>query len=501
MLKNKIMRNIAVAALLTVLAVGTPSCKKMLDVTSHRAVTEENMWQNKNDARAGLSACYGLMRAALANENAHWVYGELRGGDFAVTRREDLRAVSESNLNASFTTMDEWRDWRRFYAAIAQCNLAIEKLPLVPGRDYRYSQIEMNCDRSQAIFIRAFLYYYMVRIWGDVPLVIKSADGVAKAIPREDWKKVLDFAAEQTLLAVDGLPFRYDGNSPEAPGQYRGQGEDHHRSIAITKGMCYTLLAHIYAWKEDYANTLLYADRVVNMASQSNYKFETAQYIAQLDGTFRGRNSGNIFQVDMNFDHAEISTTGQLEDWTLREPYIQKRESEIYVTKDTILKIYNEIHEQRPDYWFTKMDDVYPMFYKVKQLNSAVATNPLSLYASAIVIFRYEELFLLRAEAKARLNMTNEAQNDLNAVRNARSLRNIKTDTDGQELLDAIFLERRRELIGEGWYWYDLVHFKKIPQQTRLTQEDVNKGAALWPISQNALNNNKALVQNSFWKN
>lgn len=83
MLKNKIMKNIAVGGMLLFLAVGMLSCKKMLDVPSHRALTEENMWQTKNDARAGLSACYALMRAAMCNENAHWVYGDLRGGDFS----------------------------------------------------------------------------------------------------------------------------------------------------------------------------------------------------------------------------------------------------------------------------------------------------------------------------------------------------------------------------------------------------------------------------------
>jgi len=67
-------------------------------------------------------------------------------------------------------------------------------------------------------------------------------------------------------------------------------------------------------------------------------------------------------------------------------------------------------------------------------------------------------------------------------------------------LLDAIFLERRRELIGEGWYWYDLVHFNKVAQFTGLSQQDVNNGAVYWPLSKSALASNSALVQNNFWK-
>jgi tetratricopeptide (TPR) repeat protein len=500
MLKNKTMKNIAVAGMLLFLAVGIQSCKKMLDVPAHRAITEENMWQTKNDARAGLSACYALMRAAMCNENAHWVYGDLRGGDFQSTKRGDLKAVVESNLNASFSTMSQWRDWRRFYTAIAQCNLTIAKLPQVTVSDYRYSQNDLKLDISQAIYIRAFLYYYMVRIWGDVPLVTTVADGTSKSIAREKWEKVLDYAAAQTKTCIDGLPWRYDGKSPEQQGEYRGQGESHHVSITIAKGMAYTLLAHIYTWKGEYDKALENANIVINNASSTNYDFVSLNDLTRLDGVFRGRFRCNIFQIDMNFDHAEISATGQLEDWTLREPYIPKREAEIYVPRDSVLKIFGEPHEQRPTFFFTKLEDTYPIFFKMKQINNSVTNPVLKMYASCIVVFRYEELFLLRAEAKARLGMTSEAQQDLNRIRNSRSLKSVRADVAGEELLDAILLERRRELMGEGWYWYDLVHFKRIPKYTKLTQADVDKGAAYWPISQDALSNNPSLVQNSFWK-
>lgn len=500
MFKTKTMKNIAVAGMILFLAVGMLSCKKMLDVPSHRALTEGNMWQTKNDARAGLSACYALMRAAMANENAHWVYGELRAGDFQVTKRGDLQAVVESNLNASFSTMDEWRDWRRFYTAIAQCNLTIAKLPQVTMTDYRYSKNDLQLDIAQAIYIRAFLYYYMVRIWGDVPLVTAASDGTAKSITRENWQKVLDYAAAEAQRSIDGLPWKYNGKSPEQQGDYRGQGESHHISITITKGMAYTLLAHIYTWKGQYDKALEYANTVINNQSNTGYGFVSLNDLTRLDGAFRGRIPANIFQIDMNFDHAEISSTGQLEDWTLRDPYIPKQESEIYVPRDSILKIYGEPHEQRADYFFTKLDDAYPIFYKIKQINTSVKDPVLKMYSSCIIVFRYEELYLLRAEAKARLGMTADAQKDLNQIRGNRSLKAVNAGLSGEDLLDAILLERRRELMGEGWYWYDLMHFKRIPRFTKLTQADVDRGVAFWPLSQEALSNNKSLTQNSFWK-
>lgn len=277
--------------LLLLSGLGLASCNKMLDVPSKRAVSEENMWQTKNDAWAGSFACYGLTRAALANENAYWVYGDLRGHDFSVTRRGDLLAVTNNQLTSNYATMDSWRDWRRFYAAINQCNIAIENLPKVPERDYRYSTSEMKLDLAQVRAIRAFLYFYMVRIWGDVPLLTQPSDGSFQNVERTDWHKVLEFATTDAKAAFNDLPWRYDGKSPQSPGDYRGQGDAHFAGITADKGMIWTLLAHIYAWQHKYVSALTFCNDVVDNQKNTGYGFASTEQITKVDGTFRGRGS------------------------------------------------------------------------------------------------------------------------------------------------------------------------------------------------------------------
>ena len=505
------MRSLIVIFLLAVLCtLGVSSCDQMLDVPSKRALNAEDMWQSVNDARAGLSACYALTRAALANENAYWVYGEMRAGDFSVTYRNDLKALRDNDLNASFPTLDEWRDWRRFYAAIAQCNLTIENLPKVPERDFRYSEQDMTLDRAQALYLRAFLYFYMVRVWGDVPLVTWGDVPVVKEsgnlrfqeIPRTDKKTVLYSALQDAKNAQNGLPWRYNGQYPEQEGQYRGQLiAGHFRTIAATKGAAMDLIAHIYHWLEDYPRALQYCDEIFNHQANTEYALVGVDRLTALDGSFRGRGSNNIWQIDLNFDHNEVSTTGQLEDWTLRAPDIPKSQSEIYVSKDSILAIYNEPHDQRMDAFFTRMNDTYPEFYKIKQVNNVVKNPTLRFYSSVIIIFRYEELYLLRAECYARTNNLTAAINDLNTVRAERSLSRLSETFGNQEIiLDLILQERRRELIGEGWYWFDLVHFGKVAAYTGLSQADVDAGAAYWPVSKSALGRNSTLEQTAFWQ-
>lgn len=499
------MRYIWIGSLMCLMATGWLSCKKMLDIESTRAVTEENMWKTKNDAWAGSFAAYGLLRAALANENAHWAYGEMRGGDFTVTKLGELQALRASKLTSNYPAMDAWRDWRRFYAVIAQCNLALSKLPGIPELDNRYARSEMKLDVAQVRFVRAFTYFYIVRIWGDVPLIKEPFKGEFTASTRESSSNVLDFALNEALAAAKDLPWKFDGTNPEQQGNYRGQGVSHWQSILATRGAAYNLAAHIAAWKKDYATALKYINTITDNKARNSYEYvaNNDQLVAPAGtsgSVFRGRTNWNIFQLDFNIDHAEISTTGQLEYWTLRYPDVPKAEAEIYVTKDSILNIYSNASDVRASIFFTDMTSMQPMFYKLRMLDGIVRNPTLRFFNAAILIFRYEEMTLLRAECNARLKNLAAARTELNLLRVRRYVDEVPATATEEQVLDLILEERRRELIGEGWRWYDLMSFGKVPAYTKLTAADVQNGAAYWPLSKNTIGLNPQLTQYSYWK-
>ncbi len=137
-----------------------------MDVDVRHAASENQQWQTFEDTRAALMGVYGLMRSALAENNSYWAYGELRMGDFTVYNSNDLKAVVNNELRNPQTYLEELSDWRRFYAVINAASVFIEKAPQTVELDKAYSEANLKYDIAQVRLLRAFSYFYMVRIWG-----------------------------------------------------------------------------------------------------------------------------------------------------------------------------------------------------------------------------------------------------------------------------------------------------------------------------------------------
>ena len=97
-----------------------------------------------------------------------------------------------------------------------------------------------------------------------------------------------------------------------------------------------------------------------------------------------------------------------------------------------------------------------------------------------------------------------EAVSYLNMIRTNRGLREVSFKKDfgnnRESLIAEIFEERRRELMGEGWRWYDLVRRQKLMKDNETFLRLISSGGIYWPVSEDIITANSQIEQNEFWK-
>ena len=485
------------------------SCKKMLDVNSTRLVSEENMWISMEDSRGALMGVYGLTKSALNDNNAHWIYGDVRSGQFSVPIRQDLKAVAKHDLNASFGVMNDLKSWRRWYAVINSANIFLERIHEVKEKDERYTNNNMVVDIAQARFLRAFAYFYMVRIWGDVPLIVSSKEGSFTDQPREDQSKVLAFVEQELIKAAQDLPFLYSSNDEQQQGNYYNESNSRWTGSLARKTTAYAILAHVAAWQSNYPDAAASAKFVIDNAQKGGLGILSTGNMTDPNGFFYDKNNNQLLGFAHVYNHVEGSFTGHIEELTLAAPVVNKSIPDMYIPKEKILEIFNEATDERfsadtlgnpvTEVYFRNFNGQYPIFSKIKCIMGGVTDPSFRFYSSATIITRLEDMYLLRAEALAVIGEQNGAIDLLNTIRERRGLNNYSAARNG-ELIEAIFQERNRELMGEGHRWYDLVRQYKIINDNSDLSKLIRDNGQYWPISTEVLTQNKLLTQNEYWK-
>jgi hypothetical protein len=511
------------------------SCKKTLDVTSTRVVNETNYWNTLEDARAAIMGVYGLTRAALAENNGHWIYGDVRMGNFVSPTRQDLKAVVANNLNAAYPIIDQLSNWRRFYAIVNAANIFLERIPEIKAKDARYTSNNMTVDVAQVRFLRAFAYFYMVRIWGDVPLITTSREGTFENRPRTDQNAVLVYAQQEMETAALDLPYSYSNQDLQQPGLYYNQQPQRWSGALVRKLSAYAILAQVAAWEGKYTDVIRYTNIVMRDYSTKGFLGYTATpTLTSPTGLFytnaNGGNDNQLLGFGFIWDNQDASFTGNIESLALAAPVVNKNTPDIYVPKDSILSIFKEPNDARFNIdttgtthadavldnghgYFTNFLGKFPIFAKIKCIMGGSSDPSFRIFSSAILITRLEEVTLLRAEAYAVLGENDLAIIDLNAVRRLRYNVDQVGLTNGDpndylvydpirngSVIEAIFKERQKEFMGEGQHWYDRVRYEKIKQNNVAFMQLISSGGIYWPISRDLLAQNPMLTQNAYWK-
>lgn len=440
----------------------------------------------------------------IRDRQEHWYLDLLLVGDahadnaYAGTTGAEVLPFENNSIEGSNSVLA--RDWERYMEDVARANKLIVYIDSVA--DNTLTTSERRQFKAEAKIFRAMVYFDMVRLWGDVPIITT----VARDITSENIEEVYDsyFPEQRSEKEVyEQIEKDLLEAIPDAPANNPTD------KTRFSKSVARALLAKVYAEKplRDYNKVIQYADELssdgfaleedfANLFGMTDDKTDarkrnTSESI--LEGQFFAGNGNwvtwmfgrDLTNYDANFTWAKWVTPSRDLINAFQSEGDQIRFSESVVFYQTTWSNYYPANN-------------YPFMYKIR---SAV---------NSIIKYRYADILLLKAEA-----LIHRDNPDLNAavaiidqIRTRAKLPRLSASVRSSRdaLSEALLKERRLELAFEGQRWFDLVRLNKVePVMNTVYDRDSGRRSRVYPfnsysyrlpIPQRILDQNPNLKQN-----
>ena len=511
-------------------------CSDFIDVRPENATTYTNYFRTQKDAEALLTYLQVMIKPIA--------YGHIAARGLIVDSDPNGWDVP-NKLDPS-----KARDFLKgYYDVIYQADLILDN-----AHRFEITEEELKPYLLQAYFAKGIAYFYLAMNFGEVP--IKKGSTNFEKLPQSSISEVLDEAEKWALKAMD-LPKYEDLVQQTAETRMKQYG---------CKGAAAALLAHLYAWRagvegrsECWAQAEEYCRMIID-GEVGNYRLattpeEVCTNVMHKDSDesiweiyCNGEEHVTSIQRYMSFVGFPVITISNYTPDNMWQPSIYKT---------TVNKMYPEGDRRRDAYfWATNADSVFLKYVNEEVVadidrgedsvivaydNQAIPRAYLYKYRYPFytyndwspeplfqgmnqnkVIWRLAEIYLLRAECRARQGKANAVE-DLNEIRRRAygndshafpCAEDEKNGLSGNIQL-AIFREREKELLHEGHRYYDIVRngwcylrgedtYDYIRNEiseayAKLTDQDIQDGALYYGLSSNCFENNDLIRQNRYW--
>ncbi|MCO5234741.1 MAG: RagB/SusD family nutrient uptake outer membrane protein [Chitinophagaceae bacterium] len=453
-------------AILIFSAVMFTGCKKFLDLKPETALTSETFFKNESDFKQAVNAAYVPLRSIFNDRS--WVLGEMHSDNTYYPRNILFGAVDATENVADFampnsassvsgitltTNGHVLNQYRLDYQIIARANQILATID-----DVDFDATSKANLKGQALFLRAFAYFELVRYFGTVPLHLTVVANRLEAAAELASKEQLYAQVETDAKDAAGLLL---SKSSQEPGR-------------VTKGSAKMLLGDLYLWQKKYpeAETVLkeivtsgeydlmptYEQAFSNTSDNKN-NIESVFEIQYMEGSagYNGSFIYNFLPRPMTKEElAPITQTSNPQDLS--------GEGNNIPTPDIIAAY--ETGDERKDASIAyvtlsqslRANKVYPYIKKFAKPH-AVHGNTGNNWP----VYRYAEVLLALAEAINEQNRPGDADDYLNEVRHRAGLPNT-TATSQTDMREAILKERRVELAFENKRWFDIVRTNRIQE-------------------------------------
>lgn len=433
--------------LLALVALSMNSCKDYLDFDPEGQMPAEGFFETQEHAIAGVNSVYAQMRAWEMVSFAFIIMQEIPGDNSIKGSQTGDAAFINDYDNFTYTPnqfiLNDY--WRGRYRGINLANQCITNIPKIKMDETLKTRLV-----AEAKFLRALIYFDLVRAFGDVPMPVQVPVGpeIYSRTPKAD---VYGQIKKDLTDAMAVLPATYGATD-------KGRA---------TSGSAKGLLAKVYLYTEEYPEAAAMAKEVINSGTYNLendfYKVFRVEAENGIESVFEIQAQQIAGNDGVSFcQHAEVQSVRGQWGWGFNLP-TDELAATFDANNDSIRKKVTILYkgDVTPDgdtiNGVAALEGVEVPRYNGK------AYYPSSLqvfgpYGSGqnIRVLRYSEILLIAAEALIRNGNSSEAAQYLNLVRERVKLQPINNPT-----LDDVLNERHLELAMEGDRFFDLVRTGK----------------------------------------
>lgn len=468
------------------------SCSDYLELLPNSGLVREEFWKSKSDVEAVLMGAYQKM-ASL--NGALFTYGEARGD--MVRAHVDWSGDELRLMQSNITADNSLCNWSSFYAAINYCNDVIKNAPEVQKIDNTFTEFQLQSFLAEAHFIRSLSYFYLVRIFKDVPLVLEPSetDNSDFYLPKTDGDEIL----------VEMLKYL---------NEYRKYASDKYNTTAEEKGRATkssfdALIADICLWRFDYEGVIAACDRIM-----ANPKYVLLSGTVWFELFYPGNSLEGIFEIQFSDLNGQRNGTFGITNQNARQYLPSQTAVQLFAKKYAVERTRGE------DASIAKLSEDNYLIWKYVGSSPDGKTVRFSSVQNSCnwIVYRLADIYLMRAEALSQLSRFTEAAELLNDIRVRANMNPVAIGNSADAFEDAIMDERALELAFEGKRWFDLLRmgrrndFKRkgklidlivanVPstQKRILSARLTNPLGWYLPIAKSEMERNKNLVQNTYY--
>ncbi len=502
-MKNIIIKNKIINLFLLFTIALFTSCEDTLDVKPKSSYYKENFYKTVNHADLAVKGIYdvlsvkttySLMLAMAAPMDNDISY--MRGIGFS----NALRQVCHYGVKPTTGWIGD--TWFYLYSGINRANEAIENIQNMDlyKNGTEEEKAKLNHYLGEAKFLRAFLYFDLVRLWGDVPLRTKpSKDSDNFFVSRNNRNEVYDLIISDLKEAKELVPLDESINNDRAnQGAIRG----YLIRVLLYKAGYYLsqetkTMTRIDDYKEYYKQAIQEAKELQELGEYRLITKEEGGYKTVFTNltSFIQNPKENLFEIAFyNLSHG-TEDSGTIGTWNSpktdkKSPY-GRANAYVLARPDFIEEFSAE--DKRKDvavanFTVNKKGQRKPLkkgkpMYPGKWCRDVIAEPPQNPNNTNVnwCTLRYADVLLMMAEA------INEVRDDLpagvslqdgfdaiNDVRERAGLADLPNTLSKEEMFEAIQLERKKELCFEGWRKFDLIRWNRLGSELRKAQDELN---------------------------